>query len=81
MALAETFLLSTGNSIPQLTRKPEAAGFTSVEFRCFDATRSYQSYIPQSAHGLSTVYTRGVYAARAPWIMGHLSFCATLGDG
>jgi SAM-dependent methyltransferase len=68
------------NTIRRLTRSLEAAGFESVEFRCFEETRSYQSYLPRPIRGLAPLYTKAVYAARTPSIMGHLSFCATLGD-
>ena len=64
------------NSIPRLTRILDDAGFDSVEFRCFDAPRTYQSYLPSKARGVSTLYTKAVYAARLPWMMGHISFCA-----
>lgn len=68
------------NSIGRLSRGLDKAGFRSVEFRCFDETRRYASYLPKSMRGLAPAYTRAVYALDKPYFMGHLSFRAVLGS-
>ncbi len=65
------------NSISCITRHLAAAGFASVEFRCFDETARYAWYLPLRTRGFATAYTKMAYAIGSPWIMGHLSFRAT----
>ena len=67
------------NSIGALSRGLDRAGFTAVEFRCYDHTDRYAWYLPKSLAGLPSLYTRAVYALDAPNLMGHLSFRAVRG--
>lgn len=67
------------NSIGALSRGLDRAGFTAVEFRCYDHTDRYAWYLPKPLVGLSSLYTRAVYALDAPTLMGHLSFRAVRG--
>ncbi|MGH3506019.1 MAG: methyltransferase domain-containing protein [Nocardioidaceae bacterium] len=67
------------NSIGRLTRGLDRVGFGSVEFRCYDQSKRYAWYLPESLAWFSTAYTRAVYALHAPRLMGHLSFRAVLG--
>lgn len=61
------------NSVPALTRAAQAAGFGALEVVCFDATANYAWYLPRGTRWVAPVWTRAVYAAGAPSLMGHLS--------
>ena len=64
------------NSIRAIQRHCAAAGFADLEFRCYDATRRYQWYLPPSVKWVAPAYTRMAYAVGSPALMGHLSFRA-----
>ncbi len=64
------------NSIRRVRRTCEAAGFSSLELRCYDATERYQWYLPEAIRWFPPAWTRLAYAAGAPSLMGHLSFRA-----
>lgn len=67
------------NSIGCVTRHLSEAGFTSVEFRCFEETRRYASYLPRPLRPLAGVWTKAAYASGRASLMGHLSFKAMAG--
>lgn len=64
------------NSVRTISRHLEAAGFSAVEFRCFEATARYAWYLPPALRWFAGAYSRAAYAIGAPQMMGHLSFCA-----
>jgi SAM-dependent methyltransferase len=64
------------NSIVAITRHLECAGFTSVEFRCWDLPRMYQAYLPERLSAFARHYNRCVYAVGSPRLMGHITFKA-----
>lgn len=64
------------NSIGALVRHLDAAGFSSVELRCFEATDRYQWYLPAGLRWFAPAYTRLAYRVGVPGAMGHLSFRA-----
>jgi SAM-dependent methyltransferase len=68
------------NSIGRLSRGLARAGFSDVDFRCYDQPDRYAWYLPRALAGLAPAYSRAVYALRAPRLMGHLSFRAVMGD-
>lgn len=61
------------NSARSLARTAEAAGFARLELDCFDATANYAWYLPHGTRWLAPAWTRAVYAAGMPSLMGHLS--------
>jgi 2-polyprenyl-3-methyl-5-hydroxy-6-metoxy-1,4-benzoquinol methylase len=61
------------NSARALARTAEAAGFSRLELDCFDATANYAWYLPRGARWVAPAWTRAVYAAGTPSLMGHLS--------
>jgi ubiquinone/menaquinone biosynthesis C-methylase UbiE len=65
------------NSIHRISVELDRAGFSSVEFRCFDQTSRFQWYLPPTLRWFPPMYTKAAYALRAAPLMGHLSFCAT----
>jgi SAM-dependent methyltransferase len=67
------------NSIRSATRFLDHAGFTSVDFRCFEATSRYAWYLPAPIKPAAAAYTTAVYRLRRPGLMGHMSFRAVLG--
>jgi 2-polyprenyl-3-methyl-5-hydroxy-6-metoxy-1,4-benzoquinol methylase len=64
------------NSMRQISRHLEAGGFSSVQFRCYDATARYAWYVPAGAQWFPTAYSRFAYTIGSPELMGHLSFRA-----
>jgi hypothetical protein len=64
------------NSIRSLTAHLETAGFTAVEFRCFDAADRYRWYLPRALSWFPSTYTQVAYQLDAAGVMGHLSFRA-----
>lgn len=64
------------NSLRTLERHLDAAGFSSVEFRCYDATDRYQWYLPAGFRWFAPAYTHLAYRVGAPALMGHISFRA-----
>ena len=64
------------NSLRTLQRHLDAAGFSSVEFRCYDATDRYQWYLPAGLRWFAPAYTHLAYRVGAPALMGHISFRA-----
>lgn len=64
------------NSIRRITRHLDAEGFSSVEFRCFDATERYQWYLPRGLGWFPPRYARLAYRLGAANLMGHISFRA-----
>lgn len=64
------------NSIRTISRHLEAAGFRSVEFRCFEATERYQWYLPGALRWFPPAYSRLAYRIGSPNMMGHLSLRA-----
>jgi SAM-dependent methyltransferase len=64
------------NSIRTVSHHLDAAGFSSVDFRCYDDTSRYGWYLPAGARWFAPVYTRTAYAIGSPELMGHLSFRA-----
>jgi SAM-dependent methyltransferase len=64
------------NSVRTVQRHLDAAGFHSVEFRCYDASERYQWYLPVGLRWFAPTYTRAAYAVGAPALMGHLAFRA-----
>lgn len=65
------------NSVSTVTRHLEAAGFSAVDFRCFEEPHRYQWYLPAFLQWFPHAHTRAAYRLNAPWLMGHLSFHAT----
>lgn len=66
------------NSTRAVRRHWEAAGFSSLEFRCYDAPERYQWYFPDRLRWLPPAYSWFAYAVGAPSLMGHLTFRATM---
>lgn len=69
------------NSIRTVRRQYGTAGFSRVEFRCYDATERYAWYLPAPLQRLATDYTRLAYRVGSPSMMGHLSFRAVKASG
>jgi 2-polyprenyl-3-methyl-5-hydroxy-6-metoxy-1,4-benzoquinol methylase len=66
------------NTVGRMTRHLRAAGFTSVEFRCWDLPGMYEPYLPTAARPFAQVYDRWAYRTGIPYLMGHITFCARL---
>jgi SAM-dependent methyltransferase len=66
------------NSVPVISRHCADAGFTSIDFRCYDATERYQWYLPRPLRWFPPAYSRVAYAVGSAGLMGHLSFRAQL---
>ena len=64
------------NSMRTLSRHLDVAGFTAVEFRCFDAPERYAWYLPRPLKGFAPLYTKAAYRIGKPALMGHISFRA-----
>lgn len=64
------------NSIGSVERHLDAAGFRSVEFRCYDEPERYRWYTPRPFRWFPPAYTKVAYGIGAPGLMGHLSFRA-----
>ena len=64
------------NSIRRITRHLEAAGFSSVEFRCYEKTAMYEWYLPRGARWFAGAYTKAAYGVGVPHLMGHITFRA-----
>jgi ubiquinone/menaquinone biosynthesis C-methylase UbiE len=65
------------NSTRRLSTELDRAGFSTVEFRCFDQTERFQWYLPSSLQWFPPLYAKAAYALKAAPLMGHLSLCAT----
>jgi SAM-dependent methyltransferase len=65
------------NSQAVIRRECASAGFDSIDFRCYDAPRSYQWYMPATLNWLPPAYSRMAYAIGSAQMMGHLTFRAT----
>jgi 2-polyprenyl-3-methyl-5-hydroxy-6-metoxy-1,4-benzoquinol methylase len=61
------------NSVRALRRTAGHAGFADGEIRCFEAPRNYGWYLPRGTGWVAPLWTRAVYAAGLPSLMGHLS--------
>lgn len=61
------------NSVRALVRAAEGAGFSAVEIRCFEAPTNYAWYLPRGTGWIAPMWTRAVYRAGLPSLMGHLS--------
>lgn len=59
-----------------LRRQMDAAGFRSVDFRCYDETARYDWYLPGGLHWVAPAYTRPAYGIVRGCLMGHLSLRA-----
>lgn len=68
------------NSMRTLRRHLEAAGFSEVEFRCYDDTARYGWYLPAGLRWVAPVYTRFAYGVGRGCLMGHLSLRAVKGE-
>jgi len=66
------------NSVRALRGLCAQAGFERLDVRCYDATDRYQWYLPGGTRWFAPAYTRLVYAAGRPGLMGHLTFRARL---
>lgn len=66
------------NSVRTITRQLAAAGFLSVEFRCWDLPEMYEPYLPERVRGFAQRYNRLAYRLGRPNLMGHITFKATL---
>ena len=66
------------NSVRAIRRHCESAGFSALDFRCYDATDRYQWYLPDRLRWFPPAYTRAAYALGRPQLMGHLSFRAQM---
>lgn len=66
------------NSVRALRGVCAQAGFERLDVRCYDATDRYQWYLPGGTRWFAPAYTRLVYAAGRPGLMGHLTFRARL---
>lgn len=64
------------NSVRTISRHLDAAGFRSVEFRCYDAPARYAWYLPNGLKWFPPAYSRLAYAVGSPRLMGHLAFRA-----
>lgn len=64
------------NSVRTVRRHCAAAGFSSLEFRCYDDTPRYAWYLPERVRWAAGAYTRFAYAVGSPALMGHLTFRA-----
>lgn len=64
------------NTIGTISKHLESAGFSSVEFRCFDQPERYAWYLPKRLSGFSHGYAKAAYRVGRPSLMGHISFCA-----
>jgi SAM-dependent methyltransferase len=64
------------NSIRRITWHLDAAGFSSVEFRCYEKTAMYEWYLPRGARWFAGAYTKAAYGVGVPHLMGHITFRA-----
>ena len=64
------------NSMSALRRHLDAAGFGTVDFRCFDETARYGWYLPDGLRWVAPAYTRLAYGIGRGCLMGHLSLRA-----
>lgn len=64
------------NSMRTLRRRLETAGFSEVEFRCYDDTPRYGWYLPAGLRWVAPAYTRFAYGVGRGCLMGHLSLRA-----
>jgi SAM-dependent methyltransferase len=66
------------NTVRALTRHLDRAGFSQVEFGCFEWPGGTGWYLPRGARWIGPTYQRTVYAVNAPRFMGCLTFHAQL---
>jgi SAM-dependent methyltransferase len=66
------------NSIRSVVRRLSHAGFSSVQFRMWDAPAMYQPYLPGPLSGFATAWSHAAYRSGRPNLMGHLTFKAVL---
>jgi 2-polyprenyl-3-methyl-5-hydroxy-6-metoxy-1,4-benzoquinol methylase len=64
------------NTVRALTRNLDRAGFSRVEFTCFEAPARTGWYLPRGGRWIAPAYARVVYAAHAARAMAFLSFHA-----
>ena len=64
------------NTVGALTRHLDRAGFSRVEFACFEWPGGTGWYLPRGARWVAPAYQHAVYAVNAPRLMGCLSFHA-----
>lgn len=64
------------NSMRTLRRHLDAAGFRTVDFRCYDETVRYRWYLPGGLRWVAPTYTRVAYGVGRGCLMGHLSLRA-----
>lgn len=64
------------NSMRTLRRHLNAAGFSEVDFRCYDDTPRYAWYLPVGLRWVAPTYTRFAYGVGRGCLMGHLSLRA-----
>ncbi len=67
------------NTIHAMRRHLSAAGFDSVQFRCWDLPSMYEPYLPEGTRGFATRYNTWAYRVGSPYLMGHITFRATRG--
>jgi 2-polyprenyl-3-methyl-5-hydroxy-6-metoxy-1,4-benzoquinol methylase len=60
------------NSVRTVSHHAALAGFAGTELRCYDATANYAWYLPRGARWIAPTWTRAVYRAATPSLMGHL---------
>jgi SAM-dependent methyltransferase len=68
------------NTIRAMMRHLEDSGFDAVEFRCWDLPSMYEPYLPGPVRGVAGLYHKAVYRIGSPYLMGHITFRATLGS-
>jgi 2-polyprenyl-3-methyl-5-hydroxy-6-metoxy-1,4-benzoquinol methylase len=61
------------NSVRTLRRTAGNAGFATGEVRCFEAPGNSGWYLPRGTGWIAPLWSRAVYAAGLPSLMGHLS--------
>lgn len=64
------------NSMRTLRRHLDSAGFSAVDFRCYDETARYGWYLPDGLQWVAPAYTRVAYGIGRGCLMGHLSLRA-----
>lgn len=64
------------NSIRRISRHLDEAGFSSVEFRCYEKTAMYEWYLPSGLRWFAGAYTKAAYGVGVPHLMGHITFRA-----
>ena len=67
------------NTVGAMTRHLEAAGFRSVEFRCWDLPSMYEPYLPGPTRRFAGFYNTWAYRVGSPRLMGHITFRAVRG--